>query len=106
MTKAQTAAKAEHTKGPMKTGHLGDKLLWIGPSHDLPPVAFVEWDTADARESARENAARLALCWNAHDELVALVKRLLVEVQWRGCSEAVVASMVKDAVALLARLEK
>jgi hypothetical protein len=55
-------------------GHEGSDNLWIGQSHETNPIARVEWDTSTAHHNARENAARICLAWNMHDELIATLK--------------------------------
>lgn len=67
-------SNAAHTPGPWTFGHLGHDRLWVGPSHDEPPVATVPWDCDEARDEARANAALLA----AAPALLAALRRLAV----------------------------
>jgi hypothetical protein len=64
------SANAKHTPGPWAYGHLGKEALWVGPSHDEPPVAIVPWDTDGARDNARDNAQLLSVLPDFLDALI------------------------------------
>lgn len=51
---------SKFTPGPWTHGHVGLNHLWVGPSHEHKFVATVPWDTNDARDNARDNAALIA----------------------------------------------
>lgn len=61
--------------GPVMAGYLQGHA--IGSLEHNTLIAGVFSDVRGGPEVAAANAARLALCWNTHDEAVALLKECL-----------------------------
>lgn len=89
--------KATHTPGPLTV----EKLYLIADGKGI--VADLDASQFDDNES-KANAARLALCWNTHDELVAALRGALPYLAARA-TDAEGYGLVRAARAALAKAE-
>jgi hypothetical protein len=72
---------SKHTAGKLSINEFGNVLTENGERLRVVGLALAGGDFLEESEA---NSARLVLCWNSHDKLVAALKALVNEMQYHN----------------------